>query len=134
MVERLRLKLSDREKTKFQLDSQLESEIIEAMHKFNSDYTLETVPENEEYLILKLAQISCYYVLATREAKNYKISVDGLSIAKSERVKNYLDLAKMVEDDYDEIVNSPSYAEVSVENMKRYSVEVNRLVGGDDSA
>lgn len=131
MVSRLRFKIGDTDSTKFQDNTDLEQVIKEAMNEHNKDYTLDTVPENEEYLILKLAQISCYYTLASREAKNYKINVDGISIAKAERVKNYMSLAQALEKEYREIINSPDYAEIEVGNMKRYSVEVNKLVGGD---
>jgi hypothetical protein len=127
----LRIRLGDENKTKFTDDTFLELELKDAMHKHNREYTLETVPEDEEYLIVKLAQISCLYTLASREAKNYSISVDGISIAKSERVKNYLSLANSLEKEYDSIINDPDYQTIEVHNMKRYSPMVNRLVGGD---
>lgn len=127
----LRIRLGDENKTKFTDDTFLELELKDAMHKHNREYTLETVPEDEEYLIIKLAQISCLYTLASREAKNYSISVDGISIAKSERVKNYLSLANSLEKEYDSIINDPDYQTIEVQNMKRYSPMVNRLVGGD---
>lgn len=127
----LRIRLGDENKTKFTDDTFLELELKDAMHKHNREYTLETVPEDEEYLIVKLAQISCLYTLASREAKNYSISVDGISIAKSERVKNYLSLANSLEKEYDSIINDPDYQTIEVQNMKRYSPMVNRLVGGD---
>ena len=127
----LRIRLGDENKTKFTDDTFLELELKDAMHKHNREYTIETVPEDEEYLIVKLAQISCLYTLASREAKNYSISVDGISIAKSERVKNYLSLANSLEKEYDSIINDPDYQTIEVQNMKRYSPMVNRLVGGD---
>lgn len=127
----LRIRLGDETKVKFPSDDYLEQEIKTAMHKHNRDYTIDTIPEEEEYLILKLAQISCYYTLASREAKNYKISVDGISIAKSERVRNYLSLAEGLEGEYRDIINSPDYHMIEVSSMKRYSPLVNRMVGGE---
>ena len=127
----LRIRLGDETKVKFSSDDYLEQEIKTAMHKHNRDYTIDTIPEEEEYLILKLAQISCYYTLASREAKNYKISVDGISIAKSERVRNYLSLAEGLEGEYRDIINSPDYHMIEVNSVKRYSPLVNRMVGGE---
>lgn len=129
MVSRLRIKIGDETGTKLPDDEYLAQEITDAMYKHNPDYTIETVPEKEEYLILKLAQIGCFYTLASKEAKNYKISVDGISIAKSERVTNYLRLADGLAKEYEGIVNSPDYQTIEVQETSRYSVRVNRMVG-----
>lgn len=130
MIELLRMRINDREGDAF-TDEELEAEILFAMNKYDKDLTVETVPENIEYLILKLAQISAYYTLASNEAKHYKISVDGVSVSKADRVKNYLALAQGLEKEYNDIINSPNHAEVEIGNMKRYSNRVDRMVGGE---
>jgi len=134
MVTRLRLKLNDRDTVVANrnfTDPELEDMITNAMEKFNTEYTLATVPESEEYLVLKLAQIDALYTLATWNAKEYRISVEGISIAKSERVTNYLKVAGQLEKEYQSIVSSPNFAGITVGNAKRYDCRSDELVGGD---
>lgn len=125
MRERLRSRLGDSSLSTEEIDFELKN----AVFRHNPDWTVETLPENEEYLVLKLAQISCLYTLASREAKNYRIGVDGVSIDKAQRVRNYLAIAENLEKEYQSIINSEDYAKIEVENFKRYSARLNRLVG-----
>lgn len=108
-------------------DSQLLSEINFAVNNYNSDYTLETIPESKEFIVITRAVISCLRALAIREARNYKISVDGISIAKSDRVNNYLSIAKALEEGLNETLESPEFAEVEVSDARRYNVRSNSL-------
>lgn len=108
-------------------DLQLLSEITFAVNAFNSDYSLETLPTDKEFIVITRAVISCLRALATREARNYKISVDGISIAKSDRVTNYLAIADALEKNLDEVMNGAEFAEVEVKDAKRYNVRSNRL-------
>lgn len=108
-------------------DSQLLSEINFAVNAYNSDYTLETIPESKEFIAITRAVISCLRALAIREARNYKISVDGISIAKGDRVTNYLNIAKSLEDGLNAVLESPDFAEIEVSDTKRYNVRSNSL-------
>lgn len=108
-------------------DSQLLSEINFAVSNYDSDCTLETIPEGKEFIVITRAVISCLRALAVREARNYKISVDGISIAKSDRVTNYLNVAKALEDGLNSTLTSDGFAEVEVSDARRYNVRSNSL-------
>lgn len=108
-------------------DSQLLSELNFAVNTYNSDYTLDNIPESKEFIVVTRAVISCLRALATREARNYKISVDGISIAKSDRVTNYLNIAQALEDSLNETLESPEFAEIEVSDTRRYNVRTNSL-------
>lgn len=108
-------------------DLQILSEVQFAVNAYNSDYTLATLPEDKEFIPITKACISCLRSLAMREARNYKISVDGISISKSDRVTNYLNIAKALEDGLNETMESAGFAEIEVENVARYNVRTNNM-------
>lgn len=108
-------------------DLQLLSEINFAVNAFNSDYTLDTLPQDKEFIVITRAVISCLRALATREARNYKISVDGISIAKADRVTNYLKIAEELEEGLTGILEGDGFAEIEVKDAKRYNVRSNKL-------
>lgn len=108
-------------------DSEILAEIIYGISSYNTDYTIETLPEDKEFIAVTRAVISCLRALAMREARNYKISVDGISISKDIRVTNYLKIADQLEKSLNDTLTSGGFAEIEVKDTKRYNVRTNTL-------
>jgi hypothetical protein len=116
----LRAKLNDLDKVKFPEDSTLETEIKEVVKELDSEYTVETVPEEKEYLVIKKALINSLRLLAIKYSEGLDISSSEIDVDRTTRVKRVLDLASNIEEDYNKIVNDPSFREIKVNDLDRY--------------
>lgn len=124
-VTTLRAKLDDTDKEKFEEDSILEDEIKEAVKELDTDYTIDNVPEEEEYLVIKKALINSLRLLAIKYSEGLDISSSEIQVDRTTRVKRLLDLASNLEEDYDKRINDPNFREIKVENLDRYIARYN---------
>jgi len=108
-------------------DSQILAEVNYAVNSYSSDFTLATIPQVKEFIVITRAVISLLRGLAVREARNYKISVDGISISKSDRVTNYMSIAQSLEDSLTSTIQSSEFAEIEVSDAKRYNVRNDKV-------
>jgi len=112
MLAILRRKIGDVEEPYVFSDVDLLSELAEAVKRYNSKFTVYTVPENDQPLVIKTAWIQICYLLAADRAKYDRISISGMDIDKTVSFSNYLQLAQFLEnqlkEDFDVLdVDSP---------------------------
>jgi len=132
-VSRLRFKLDDvkeeDEETKLS-DEALENEIKDAVVEYNSDYeTAEDVEENEEYLVIKLALISCLRILATRYAQKMDVSSGDINVEMTTRAKRLMNLASQFQEEYNNIINDPKNKEIEIGTLDRYVARRDETAG-----
>lgn len=108
-------------------DKELGAILKDAVKEHNPEYSIEDLPEEEEYLVLWLASISCWYALAAANAKQYKIGVEGVNISKGERVGHYMRLATELQGKYNARVRSSDFASIEQGELVRDSVALRRL-------
>lgn len=85
-------------------DIELDDIITDSMYEHNPNFTMENIPTTEEPIILILAQIKCFYVLAGDSAKFYAITGQDSSIDPSIRTSRYLDVIRQLEARYTALV------------------------------
>ena len=107
-------------------DKELCSILEDAAREHNSEYTIEELPEEEEYLVLWLASVACWYALAAANAKHYKIGVEGVNISKGERVRHYMELATELQGKYNRRVSRFDFATIEQGDLVRDSVAARR--------
>lgn len=111
-------------------NEELENEIVDAAYRHDPDLTYKTVPKPQEYLVIMLAWISCLYTLAARNALEYRVSIEGISVAKSERVAQYLNTAAKLEEQYQKAITNPNYNVIEVEEMQTTASSIRHSLDG----
>lgn len=79
----------------------LEDIIKDSITVHNSKYNISNIPVEEIPFALWLAEIEVLYMLASGNARFFKIKGQGAELNKQERVKNYMEIIKGVERRYD---------------------------------
>lgn len=100
LIAQLRFKIGDTGTPPVFADPTLTREITQAMNLYDSSYTISSIQLNEEFLVILLAWSQVCTILACDNAKEYELSLDGMSIDKTVRVKNYLELAEFLMTQY----------------------------------
>ena len=101
LVQRLRLKLDDPSSEMLSIEF-LENEIFEAISRHTQgEYTIETLPVPEEFLVLKLALINCFRTLAIREAQRSHLKIDTIEIDRMQATQNFYMLVRQLQESYD---------------------------------
>ena len=75
--------------------------IIDSIAVHNSNYTIINIPIAEVPFAMWLAEIEILYMLATGNARFFKIKGQGAELNKQDRVKNYMDIIRGIERKYD---------------------------------
>ena len=102
LLAQLRFKIGDTGSPPVFSDQTLTRELTQAAAQYNPAYVISSVQLYEEYLVVLLAWIQVCMILAGDNAKEYDLSLDGMSIDKSIRVKSYLDMAAALQKQYDD--------------------------------
>lgn len=106
-------------------DEDLES-ILKLVTPFHNPlYTIETIPDDEVYFVVLLAKKEVYYRLASSSAPFYPLEADGGGLKKNVRFDHYLELIKLVNDEYNLLysefkANKPIQVGDIYLNKKRY--------------
>lgn len=111
---------------------QLETILTEAMLRHNASYTLMSLPDTETALVVYIAWIDICAMLAMDSAKEFKLSLDGMSIEKDTRVKSYMDLAKFLAEKYEaaikELTPLSDSGDIVMGELTRTALEIDRTV------
>lgn len=81
-------------------DSDLQQLIIDAVNQHNPTYSVDTLPEPEEYLVIWVAMISVYTILATKYAESFSVRVGSNQFELDQPHLHYMKLAKSLQDQY----------------------------------
>lgn len=79
----------------------LEDIIADSVVVHNSKYTISSIPVGEIPFVLWLSEIEVLYILASGNARFFKIKGQGAELNKGDRVKYYMEIIKGVERRYD---------------------------------
>lgn len=90
---KLRRKIGDTGLTPCFADFELLEILNEALTLHNRFMNWETLPENEHVLVMWLAVSNIALMLAQDSSKFYALSIDGLTVDKSNRVQHYTNLS-----------------------------------------
>lgn len=86
-------------------DKDLEDILSLVVPFHNPSYSINTIPDDEVYFILLLAKKEVYYRLATSSAPYYPLEADGGGLKKNVRFDHYLELIKLVTDEYNYLLH-----------------------------
>lgn len=126
LISRLRGKVNDSSEVSF-TDEELTAEINEAIIRFNPSYTIDTLPEADEYLVVKLAASQTAFAMASKYASKFALNVEGLSINKAKVFDNWMRLGKTLFDSYSADMQEKGFT-IEVDDMARYCVSRNMAV------
>lgn len=132
LVANLRFKIGDTATPYAFTSEQLETLILEAMARHNPSYTLLSLPMSEDSLVLYLAWIDICVILGMDSAKEFKLTLDGMSIEKDTRVKSYMELAEFLsqkyKDELEAITPASASGDIVMGELVRTSLETDRTV------
>ena len=132
LIDTIRFKIGDTGTPPVFSDDRLKQEINAAILDHNDTYTIETLPESEDRLIVLLVWIQICYVLAGDSAKEISLTLDGMSIDKSKRVSSYLALVKQLKAEYAEAVTTDApvtgSGDIVMGELYRTSIDTGRKV------
>jgi hypothetical protein len=80
-------------------------------------YTIDTLPNKQEYYVILIAQTLVYRTLATAKAPDYNVESEFTKITKSDRFTHYMKLIESVQKEIDSIEKKESLGEIDVGNL-----------------
>ncbi|MBO8161149.1 MAG: fibronectin type III domain-containing protein [Thermosipho sp. (in: Bacteria)] len=95
-------------------DEDLEEIISSKIKERNPSYTLTTLPEEEEFLVILLSKKEVYWRLATSSAPFYPISAEGASLQKDVRFDHYLALIREIEAEYARVLSEGKHIKIDI--------------------
>lgn len=133
LLYRLRAKIGDTQSPYCFSDWELIQTLKDALITHNKKLTWATLPEAEQLLVLWLAIVDICEVLATDSSKFYNLSIEGVSVNKSERVEKYRLIKEDYEKRYKEKANQwgifkEGFGEIIVGNLTRQSLTTGQSV------
>ena len=133
LISRLRYKIGDIKLPYVFIDGDLEDELDNAVNRYNPERSFAQLESFEYEFIVVIAWINIIYLLASDHAKYYNLSISGMAIDKSQAFRNYLELAKFLEEKLNtEIEQSEadsvmsSMGRITVTELTREKLEVRR--------
>lgn len=106
-------------------DITLEQYINDAINQHNPQYSSETLPESEEYLVVWLALINVYLTLAAQYAEDFNIKANGGEFDMEQPHIHYLNLARRLEEQYSTIARP----QIEVSTATRVGMRYGRKTG-----
>lgn len=124
MVTRLQKRIPADTQYPFSYDD-LTQFIFDAINQHSPQYTSETLPESEEYLVVWLALVTVYITLAARYAEDFDMKAGGGDFKMEQPHVHYMNLAKTVLAQY----NSNAGSTIDVTTATRVNHRTGRKTG-----
>jgi hypothetical protein len=111
-------------------DTDLQQLIEDAVNQHNPTYSVDTLPEPEEYLVIWLTMIQVYTILATQFAEDFRTKVGVSEFDMDQPHLHYMHLAQALQRQYSELA-TPNIIVTTARRVNLRSGRKTALFPGD---